>query len=303
MEKGHPHMSVGKWMETHGIDPEVKDMMLTLAGSNFFTREPEKIPSDVFFKYYNRLFKTSKAVSYIEGGWQALIEELVRVIDANGGAIRTKAKVDGIEVSGDQVTAIWFGGNMVTADKFIFAIPPRELMKLFTGTRIDHAIQQYAQYNPTFVFVYDVGLKERIDVPYTYIYDTKNKLFVTDISYYDETCVSGGGQLLQATAYMRQSDLGNKSAIEEIKGKIEQIYDRKFAGWREQLVVPRVSQRAIVQEIQCNMTQKGMPIYFMPIRNTFFCGDWCEGEGQLSELSFSSAYKVSEFALDSLEIA
>ena len=209
--------------------------------------------------------------------------------------------MDGIEVSGDQVTAVRLGENVATADKFVFAIPPKELMKLFIGTRIEHAIQQYAQYSPTVVFVYDVGLKERIDVPYTYIYDTKNRLFVTDLSYYDETCVPEGGQLLQATAYMRQSDIGNKAAIEELKRKVEQVYDRKFAGWREQLVVPRISQRAIVQEIQCNMTQKGMPIYFMPIRNTFFCGDWCEGEGQLSELSFSSAYKVSELVINSLE--
>ncbi|ALC92195.1 phytoene dehydrogenase [Bacillus sp. FJAT-18017] len=300
VEKGHPHMSIGKWMETRGLDQEVKDMMLTLASSNFFTREPENIPSDVYFSYYNSLFKTSKPVSYIGGGWQALIDELVRVIKENGGIIQTKAKVDGVEVLGDRVNAVKLGEHTVTAEKFVFAIPPKELMKLFAGTKIEHAIQQYAQYNPTVVFVYDIGLKERIDVPYTYIYDTKNKVFVTDLSYYDEGCVPEGGQLLQATAYMNQSDLGNKEAIERFKQTIEQLYDKKFPGWRDQLVVPRISQRAVVQEIKCNMTQKGMPIYFMPIRNIFFCGDWCEGEGQLSELSFSSAYKVSELVLNSL---
>lgn len=294
-------MSIGKWMETKGVDPEVKEMMLTLASSNFFTKEPENIPSNVFFDYYNSLFKTTKAVSYIGGGWQALINELVRVIEENGGTIRTKAKVDGIKVEESQVKSVHFGENSVTADKFVFAIPPKELLKLFTGTKIEHAIQQYAQYTPTVVFVYDVGLRERIDVPYTYIYDKKNKMFVTDLSYYDETCVPEGGQLLQATAYMKESDLGNKAAIEEIKQKIEQLFDKQFPGWRDQLVVPRISQRAVVQEIKWNMTQKAMPVYFMPIRNVFFCGDWCEGQGQLSELSFSSAYKVNELVLNSLK--
>jgi hypothetical protein len=42
---------------------EIKDMMLTLVSSNFFTKEPEKIPSDVFFTYYRRLFHTQKPVS------------------------------------------------------------------------------------------------------------------------------------------------------------------------------------------------------------------------------------------------
>ena len=301
IEKGHPHMSIGKWMETKGIASDVKDMMLTLAGSNFFTNEPEKIPSDVYFEYYRNLFKTSKAVSYIGGGWQSLINQFVQVIEENGGVIRTKAKVDGVDVSENHVQAIRIKDEVIIGDKFIFAIPPKELLKLFVGSNIEHILKQYANYDPTVVFVYDIGLKERIDVPYTYIYDTKNRLFVTDLSYYDETCVPEGGQLLQATAYLKQSDIGNKAALEEIKQKIENLFDKQFAGWREQLVVPRISQRAIVQEIQWNMTQQAMPHYFMPIRNSFFCGDWCEGQGQLSELSFSSAYQVSELVINSLE--
>ena len=301
IEKGHPHMSIGKWMETKKLSPEVKEMMLTLASSNFFTKEPELIPSDVYFNYYNSLFKTSKAVSYIGGGWQALINELVRVIEENNGEVRTKAKVDGVEVQGDRVTSVRIKDEVITGRKFVFAIPPKELLKLFTDSPIEHIVQQYALYHPTVVFVYDIGLKERLDEPYTYIYDTDNRLFVTDISYYDETCVPEGGQLLQATAYMKQSDVGNKEATEVIKQKIEAFFDKHFAGWREQLVVPRISQRAIVQEIQCNMTQQSMPLYFMPIRNSFFCGDWCEGQGQLSELSFSSAYNVSELVMNSLE--
>lgn len=301
IEKGHPHMSIGKWMESKGLSPEVKEMMLTLASSNFFTKEPESIPSDIYFNYYNSLFKTSKAVSYIGGGWQALINEFVRVIEENNGMVRIKAKVDSVEVDDDHVTAVRIKDEVITAEKFVFAIPPKELLKLFVTTPIEHIVQQYALYRPTVVFVYDIGLKERLDVPYTYIYDTENKLFVTDISYYDETCVPEGGQLLQATAYLKPSDLGNKEALEEVKQKIEEFFDKHFSGWREQLVVPRISQRAIVQEIQWNMTQQAMPLYFMPIRNSFFCGDWCEGQGQLSELSFSSAYNVSDLVINSLE--
>lgn len=301
IEKGHPHMSIGKWMETKKLSPEVKEMMLTLASSNFFTKEPESIPSDVYFNYYNTLFKTTKAVSYIGGGWQALIHEFVRVIEENNGVVRTKAKVDGLEVQGERVTSVKVKDEVITGRKFVFAIPPKELLKLFINTSIEHIVQQYALYHPTVVFVYDIGLNERLDVPYTYIYDTENRLFATDISYYDETCVPEGGQLIQATAYLTQSEIGNKEAIEAVKQKIEAFFDKHFTGWRERLVVPRVSQRAIVQEIQWNMTQQAMPLYFMPIRNSFFCGDWCEGQGQLSELSFSSAYNVSKLVMNSLQ--
>ncbi|GED31297.1 MULTISPECIES: phytoene desaturase family protein [Brevibacillus] len=298
METGHPHMSIQKWMEKKNVNEEVKEMMLTLASSNFFTREPEKIPSDVFFSYYSRLFTTNKPVAYIGGGWQALINEFVRVIEANNGVILTKTKVESFHVEEDRVVGVVTPEGEFTADEFISCIPPKEMVKVFAETRLEHAIAQHAEYEPTVVIVYDIGLKERIDVPYSYIYDKQNNIFITDISYYDQTCVPEGGQLLQATAYMRQSDVGNKELAEQRKLEIEALYDKHFAGWREQLVVPRVSTRAIVQEIKWTMNQKPMPIFMPDYRNLFFAGDWCEGQGQLSELSFSSAMNVAKLILE-----
>ncbi|WP_134701274.1 FAD-dependent oxidoreductase [Ammoniphilus sp. YIM 78166] len=297
LEKGHPHVSIQKWMEMRGLNEDVKEMMLTLASSNFFTKEPEHIPSDVFFSYYQRLFHTHKPVSYIGGGWHALINELVRVIEENQGVILTKCKVEAVSIHEGQIHAVHTGDQTITGTDFMFCIPPKELVKIFQGTEIHHPMMYYAHHDPSLVVVYDVGLKQRIDVPYTYIYDKKNQIFITDISYYDETCVPPGGQLLQATAYMKQDEAGNKAHVERYKQKIEELYDKHFAGWREQLVVPRTSGRATVQEIKWTMTQKPMPISLPDIQNLFFAGDWCEGQGQLSELSFSSAYAASECVL------
>ena len=296
-EKGHPHISIKKWMEDRKLDEEVKEMMLTLASSNFFTREPDNIPSDVFFAYYKRLFTTNKPVAYIEGGWQALIDEFVRVIEENGGEIKTKEKVIHVKSEVDEITEVQTANGLFKADQFIFCIPPEELSKLFVETRIEHLLKHYAQYNPSFVLVYDIGLKERIETPYSYVYDKQNRMFITDISYYDETCVPENGQLLQAIAYINQDELGDKEKIEQYLKKIEQLFDKHFAGWREHLVVPRISKRAAAQEIKWTMNQKAMPISFPDYRNVFFAGDWCQGKGQLSELSFSSAYEASKLVL------
>lgn len=302
-EKGDPYLSISQWMEKMRISDEVKEMMLTLASSNFFTKEPEKIPSDVFFTYYRRLFQTQKPVTYIGGGWQALINEFVRIIEENQAIILPKSKVESVTVSGDRVEAVHTSDQSFSGDDFIFCIPPSELAKVFQGTRLTHPMMYYANYQPTVVYVYDIGLSRRLDVPYTYIYDKKNNIFITDISHYDETCVPEGGQLLQATAYLRQEDVGNKEVLEGYKQKIEALYDKHFAGWRESLVVPRISQRAIVQELKWTMNQQPMPIHFPDYDNLYFSGDWCQGQGQLSELSFSSSYKVSQLIREKRENA
>ncbi|NGQ95227.1 NAD(P)/FAD-dependent oxidoreductase [Brevibacillus sp. SYP-B805] len=297
LETGHPHLSIQKWLEKKEVAEDVREMMLTLASSNFFTKEPENIPSDVFFRYYSRLFLTNKPVAYIGGGWQALIQEFVRVIEEHGGAIFTKTKVERVSFENDRITAVHAGEESFSAKQFIMCIPPKELDKVMQGSKVEGIVKHYAKYDPTYVMVYDIGLKRRIESPYTYIYDKQNNMFITDISYYDTSCTPEGGQLLQATAYLRQEDMGNKDVLEACKEKMEQLYDKHFPGWREELVVPRISQRAVVQEIKWTMHQQAMPIFFPEYRNLFFAGDWCQGQGQLSELSFSSAFAACDMIL------
>ncbi|WLD94196.1 NAD(P)/FAD-dependent oxidoreductase [Alkalihalobacillus sp. AL-G] len=297
MEKGHPHLSIKKWMDQHHLTEDVKEMMLTLASSNFFTSEPEKIPSDVYFDYYRRLFTTNKPVAYVGGGWQSLINKFVTVIERNGGEIFTKARVESVTTEGDRIVEVQSKKGNLRAKEFVFCAPPSELSKMFVDTNLEHSVKHYAHYEPSYVFVYDLGLKNRIDVPYSYVYDKHNKMFITDISFYDEGCVPDGGQLLQAIAYIKKEELEDKERIAEIEGKIEAMYDKHFEGWRDELVVPRKSKRASAQEIKWKMNQEPMPVYFPDYRNAFFAGDWCEGKGQLSELSFTSAYEASQLIL------
>ncbi|WP_216830666.1 FAD-dependent oxidoreductase [Alkalihalobacterium elongatum] len=298
IDSGVPHQSIGKWLEKQNIGEDVKKMMLTLASSNFFTSEPEQIPSEVFFQYYKRIFTTNKPVAYIGGGWQSLINEFVRVIKENDGEIFEKAKVTHAVTNENKVIQIVSGDDIYEAEEFIFAIPPKELLKVFKETDIEDWLSHYAKYKPSSVFVYDIGLSKRVESPFTYIYDRKNQMFITDISYYDETCTPEGGQLLQAVAYLKDEDIGNTEALDKYKQQIEALYDKHFEGWRENLVVPRVSKNAVVQEVKWNMNQQAMPIYFPDYRNTFFTGDWCQGQGQLSELSFSSAYDVCKLIMN-----
>lgn len=298
IDSGEPHISIGKWLDKQNIGEDVKKMMLTLASSNFFTNQPEQIPSEVFFEYYKRIFTTNKPVAYIGGGWQSLINEFVRVIKSNGGEIFEKTKVQEVRTEKDKVTRIVCGEHLFEAKEYVFCIPPKELIKLFDDSQLKDLIKPYSNYQSTNVFVYDIGLSKRVDSPFTYIYDRKNKMFITDISYYDETCVPEGGQLLQAVAYLKEEDFGNTEALNKYKDQIEALYDQHFTGWRETLAVPRISKNAVVQEIKWNMHQQPLPTYFPDYRNTFFAGDWCQGQGQLSELSFSSAYEVSKIILN-----
>lgn len=291
IERGEEGVLIGEYLESQPA--QIRDLLLTVASSNFFTNESEKIPSPLFFQYYKRLFSTNRAVAYIGGGWQSIVEGFANIIESNGGQIITKEKVSKLEMEGNRVTKlIGKEGAEYVADQIIFCIPPKDLVTLFAETKYASLFDEYNQYKPTQVVVYDLGLSKRIPSPYTYIYHKQERVFITDISHYDHTCVPEGGQLLQAIAYLNEDEIAEGKADEKVAA-IETVYDKHYAGWRDLLVAKRLSKKATVQEIKCINDQRLMPIKFYSLPNASFAGDWCQGEGQLSELSFTSAYEVT----------
>lgn len=291
LERGEDGMPIGEYLEREPA--QVRDLLLTVASSNFFTNESEKIPSPLFFQYYKRLFSTNRAVAYIGGGWQSIVDGFATIIEANGGQIITKEKVSKIEMEDNQIVKlIGKEGTEYETDQVIFCIPPKDLATLFAETKYSSLFDEYNQYSPTQVVVYDVGLSKRIPSPYTYIYHKQERVFITDISYYDHSCVPEGGQLMQAIAYLNEEEIAEGKAEEKVAA-IETVYDKHYPGWRDVLVAKRLSKKATVQEIKCIDDQRLMPTKFYSLPNVFFAGDWCKGEGQLSELSFSSAYEVT----------
>lgn len=290
LERGEEGIAIGKYLEK---EPEaIRDLLLTVASSNFFTNEPEKIPSPLFFNYYRRLFASNRAVAYIGGGWQSIVESFSKIIESNNGQIITKEKVSAVELEGNKVVAIQGKEERYQADHVIFCIPPKECLKFFQETPHAKYFEQYTSYVPTNVVVYDIGLSERIASPFTYVYHKGERVFITDISYYDSTCVPEGGQLMQAVAYLNEQEIAENKGNEKVES-IERVYDKHFPSWRERLVAKRISKKAVVQEIKCIDDQHLMPTKFYSLPNAYFAGDWCQGDGQLSELSFSSAYEVT----------
>lgn len=291
LKRGEEGVPIGEYLQNES--QPIRDLLLTLASSNFFTNEPEKIPSPLFFQYYKRLFSTQYAVSYIGGGWQSIVDGFADIIEKNGGQILSREKVTKVELEERTIKQIQGKENLYTADYFLFCIPPKELTQIFSETPYEQTFSIYANYHPTQVIVYDIGINKRIETPFTYVYHKEDRIFITDISYYDPTCTPEGGQLLQAIAYLNQDEVGNKEIVDQKVKDIEAVYDKHFPSWRDRLVTKRLSKRATVQEIKCIDDQRLMPVKFYGLANAYFAGDWCQGKGQLSELSFSSAYEAT----------
>lgn len=292
--KGDEKITIAQWMEEKQLTQEVQSVVLSLASSHLLTNKPETISSYAFFDYFKTYFKNQASVSYLQGGVQKLINELRESIELNNGEILTESPLKSVYFEEGEVISVQTQKDSYKGKNFVFCIPPSELKEAFSNTDI---FDRYSNYDTAYVLFYDVGLKSRINNPNTHIYNKEEHISLLDISHYDKDCAPLGGQLIQGVAHLSKEDIENKERIENVKRKMEEAYDRHFPGWREELIIPRISEKVKLQGVKWKSQKHKMPTHFVDCHNAYFAGDWCSGKGGLSETSLSTAFEVSDLIL------
>ncbi|MBC8080944.1 MAG: FAD-dependent oxidoreductase [Gorillibacterium sp.] len=297
--------TLGDYLKQSKADDEIKELWEHLVCSNFFIspEDARKVSGAVISEYYHNLFLSQRPVNYVLGSWAVITNQLKDKIESSGRLnIALKESVEEVIQQDNQFLVRTKFGE-ATYDKVIMAMPVQQVVKLLKQTPWEPYIDKYAGNSPTEVLVYDIGLKEVVARPFNYISDIDNKMFVSDVSATDTTLVPEGGQLLQGIAYLNDNferDEERKLYLEDKQDQMELLFDRYYPGWREALVVKRVSKKAMVASVK-NISDNELLPTRVPQVPFFFCGDGCVGKGELAERSFSSARSVAKIILEQIE--
>jgi protoporphyrinogen oxidase len=287
------HATLGEYLAESNADEDVKELWEHLVCSNFFItpEEARKVPGHVISEYYQNLFRSSRPVNYILGSWAVITNQLKMKIELAGRwEIAMQEGVDSIRYA-DRKFILQTKNREAAFDKIIFAMPVQQVVKLLKGTAWEPFMAPYEGNTPTEVMVYDIGLNRVVARPFSYISDMDNKLFISDVSATDHTLVPEKGQLLQGIAYLNDkfdNEQDRKAYLDSRTEKMERLFDHYYPGWREAVEVKRVSKKAMVSSVKNIATNRLVP---QRIENVpfYFCGDGCEGKGELAERAFSSA--------------
>jgi protoporphyrinogen oxidase/AcrR family transcriptional regulator len=277
------YATLGEYLAQSDADEDVKELWEHLICSNFFIapEDARKVSGTTISEYYQNLFLSNRPVNYILGSWAVITNQLKQKIEQSGRwQIALQEGVESIHYAGKQFI-LKTKSRELSFDKVIFAMPVQQVVKLLKNTAWEPFLSPYEDNTATEVMVYDIGLREIVARPFSYISDMDNKMFISDVSATDHTLVPEGGQLLQGIAYLSDQftdEEVRKSYLEQKTLQMEQLFDQYYPGWREATVVKRVSKKAMVRV-------ENIPFYF--------CGDGCVGKGELAERSFSSARNVA----------
>ncbi|WP_442603705.1 FAD-dependent oxidoreductase [Paenibacillus sp. KN14-4R] len=307
---GHIHnvknfATLGEYLAESDASEEIKELWEHLVCSNFFItpEEARKVPGPVISEYYHNLFLSSRPVNYVLGSWAVITNGLrTKITDSNRFEIALQEGVDGIKYQ-DKKFVLMTKNREMAFDKVIFAMPVQQVVKMLRNTPWEPFLSDYENNTSTEVMVYDIGLSQVVARPFSYISDMDNKLFISDVSATDHTLVPPGGQLLQAIAYLSdnfESDEERKAYLENKTVQMESLFDTYYPGWRDHVAVKRVSKKAMVASVKNIATNSLLPtrVENVPF---YFCGDGCQGKGELAERSFSSARNAAKLVLKEVE--
>ncbi|WP_019638689.1 FAD-dependent oxidoreductase [Paenibacillus fonticola] len=298
--KNYP--TLGEYLNQSNASPDVKELWEHLVSSNFFItpEEARKVSGEVIAEYYHNLFLSQKPVNYILGSWSTITNQLADKISRNEDwEIAVKEPVESISMENDKFILNTKTRESLVFDQVIFAMPVQQIVKLLETSPWSSALEPYKNNTSTEVLVYDVGFSKVVNRPFHYISDMNNKLFISDVSATDHTVVPDGGQLLQGIAYLNDdfADENEKKQYLESKTlQMEALFDAYYPDWREHTVVKRVSKKAMVASVKNIQSNKLLPVQLAGTP-FFFCGDGCEGKGELAERAFSSGRKVAQTIL------
>lgn len=296
--------TLGDYLDKSGADEDLKELWEHLVCSNFFItpEDARKVSGSVISEYYNNLFLSQRPVNYVLGSWAVITNQLKgKIEESSRWSISLQEAVESVrEEEGKIILKTKLREE--SFDKVIFAMPVQQVSKLLAKTEWGAYLAPYENNSPTEVMVYDVGLKEVVARPFNYISDMDNKMFISDVSATDYTIVPDGGQLLQGIAYLSDRfdrEEERKVYLEQKTEQMEHMFDSYYPGWRDEIVVKRVSKKAMVASVK-NIADNELLPNRIPKVPFYFCGDGCSGKGELAERSFSSARRVIRMILDDL---
>jgi len=300
------YATLGDFLSESKVSENIKELWEHFVCSNFFIspEDARKVPGHVICEYYQNLFLAQRPVNYILGSWAVITNQLIQKIEQSGRwELSLREAVDEVAAEGEQYR-LTTKKRSELFDYVIFAMPVQQVAKLLKGTPWESHVAKYEQAESTEVLVYDVGLKRIVNRPFSYISDMDHKLFISDISATDNTIAPPGGQLLQGIAYLHdhfESEEERKAYQDLRVQQMEQLFDRHYPGWRDEIAVKRMSKKAMVQSVKHIAGNEPMPIRIEGVP-FFFCGDGCEGKGQLAERAFSSAREAAKRLMDQLQM-
>ena len=291
------NVSVKEWIDRNIHDADGIAMMKAIIRLTTYANDPD-IQSVGSALRQIHLY-TLGGVMYLDGGWQTVVDGLVKTAtDAKAKIVRGK-KATNVERSNTDWQVTLSDHTQISAKTVIIAAGPRDAYTLFhDGERPEVLSKTVKEAKPVHLACLDVALSS---LP------QKDVLFALGIDsplYYSVHSASAklapeDGAMIHVAKYLGASIQSNPR---EDGKELEELLDLLQPGWRNVVVKKRPLPNMVLTNALVTAANGGLSGRPDPKieDNLYIVGDWVGPDGLLSSTSFASAKRVAQLILNEL---
>ena len=293
--------SARQWLDENVSSDRVRLWMEALIRVSTYCGEPQQQSAAAAL---NQVRLGLKGVTYVDEGWQKLVDAMhgsavaagvnfvtssrVVAIDHDGrvrgielGGLEEEVEKDTVSVALPDPTAASHAGTRLPADTIVLAVDPASAREMI-GTPVD-----WPELRPVMASCLDVALLKLPKPDNAFALGIDTPLYMSLHSKWAQLTPRGGA-LIQCARYG-----GGKQ-----QGDLENLLDRMQPGWRESLVHRRFLPAMTVSYATLPPGDGPVrPKPITPIAGLYLAGDWVGDEGLLSDASLASARTVAKAIL------
>jgi phytoene dehydrogenase-like protein len=281
--------TVRQWSSTRVRHPDVRRLLEALARLATYANAPETMSAGLAIRQLQMAIASS--VSYLDGGWQTLVDGLRACAEGHGVRIRTAAAVTALERAADgRVTRTRLrDGSLVPASAVVLALDAPAASVLLP----DGPVRRYAAAaTPVLAACLDVALARLPRPRVTFA------LGIDEPSYYSvHSAVArlgpDGAAMVHVARYLGDATPEPKLLEQQLEG----VLDRLQPGWREAVVERRFLPHMAAASALPRAADGGLsgrPGPEVPeVPGLYVAGDWVGPDGWLADGALASARRAA----------
>lgn len=283
-------MSAADWLQTEVPDADLRAVAEAFARLATYAADLQRMPAGIML---DALSSALDGVTYVDGGWQHIVDQLARILRQAGGELETETPVQRVEWKGpEEATVHLRGGPAVTARNVVLAVPPKQARGL-VGSALAEKAGIPAEPTPVHASCLDLAFRKLPHPRRSLALGIDRPIYISDHGPFADLAPDDG-TVVHAAKYL---ETGESTGSDELRGEIESALDTFQPGWRKHLVNQRFLSRMTVVSHMPDAEKRGYESRpqadVSDVDGLYLAGDWVGSRGWLSNASAASATAVA----------
>lgn len=283
-------ITFSEWIGQTGCSRNVQSLLLTLGKLGTYCNAPERASAKVMVTH----IKTSMGgVTYLDGGWQTMIDQLHNQAVISGTEVRTSAHVKQITPAGDgKIKLSLATGEEIFGTHVISTAVPADLANM-VDSKADFPEREFLnKITPVTGAALDVALTRLPEPKRLFAMSLSHPLYYSVHSNYARLSEDGTTAVLHVFKYHAPGEVPDSQKTEQL---LEQFLDKMQPGWQEFKVTSRFMPQITVNQ---RLPELGDEQHLVHAETTipglYIAGDWAYPDAILAEGAVSSGKLAAE---------